>query len=236
MALSCLQIIQTACKRIGILAPNAAVTSTDQQILQLVAICEEEGQDQANRYPWECLQTEALFTTVAAQAQTTLAAVAPGLSYVVNDTIWNRTLRRPVYGPKSAQDWQQSKAMQINGPFNAFRIIADVINFYPSPVAGQICAFEYISQNWITTTGSTSSVWTNDADTPKLNDQLIVMGTIWRWKQAKGLDYAEDFAKYERRITDAMTRDGSKPILSLDGGSQYEIVPVIAVPYGSFGR
>jgi len=43
MAWSCLQIIQTACRRIGILAPNAAVTSTDQQIIQLVAICEEKG-------------------------------------------------------------------------------------------------------------------------------------------------------------------------------------------------
>ena len=50
MAWSCLRIIQTACRRIGILAPNAAVTSTDQQIIQLVAICEEEGHELAARY------------------------------------------------------------------------------------------------------------------------------------------------------------------------------------------
>jgi hypothetical protein len=141
-----------------------------------------------------------------------------------------------VYGPKSQQDWQQSKAMQINGPFNSYRIIADAINFYPVPAAGQTCAFEFISRNWINTSvGATSSYWTNDTDTPKLDSQLIVLGTIWRWKQAKGLDYAEDFSKYERRINDAMGRDASKPILNANG-TRYDIEPVVMVPSGSWGK
>lgn len=233
MALNCLQIIQTVCRRIGILAPNAVVGSTDQQIIQLLAISEEEGQEQANRYQWESLQLEATFTTLAAQVQTTLAVVTTGFNYIVNDTIWNRTLRRPVYGPKSQQDWQQDKAMQLNGPFNSFRIINEVINFYPSPVAGQSCYFEYMSRNWVTTGVTSSPVWVLDADTPKLDDQLIILGTIWRWKQAKGLDYAEDFAKYERRLADAMGRDAGKPTLSMDG-ARWEIQPAILVPRGSW--
>lgn len=234
MALSVLQIIQTVCKRIGILSPNAAIGSTDQQIIQLLAISEEEGQEQANRYAWQALQAEATFTTLAAQVQTSLAAVTTGFDYIVNDTIWNRSLRRPVYGPKSQQDWQQNKALQLNGPFNSFRIIADVINFYPKPAVGQLCFFEYISKNWVaTSTATTSTVWTNDADTPRINDQLMIMGTIWRWKQAKGLDYAEDFAKYERRITDAMGRDAGKPTLDM-GGATMEIQPAILVPRGSW--
>jgi hypothetical protein len=235
MALTCLQIIQSACKRIGILSPNAAVTATDQQIIQLVALAEEEGQELATRYNWETLQTEATFTTVAAQVQTTLAATAPGFDYIINDTIWNRTLRRPVYGPKSQQDWQQDKANQINGPFNSFRIIADAINFYPNPVAGQTCAFEYQSRNWVSTSGGTSETWTADSDTPRIDGQLIVLGVIWRWKAAKGLDYAEDYAKYERRVSDAMGRDAGKATLNMSGGS-WEIQPVVLVPRGSWGN
>jgi len=235
MALTCLQIVQTACKRIGILSPNAAVTATDQKIIQLVSLAEEEGQELATRYAWEALQVEATFTTVAAQVQTTLAAITTGFDYIVNDTIWNRTLRRPVYGPKSQQDWQEAKANQINGPFNSFRIIADAINFYPNPVAGQTCAFEYQSRNWVnTSTGSTSDTWTNDADTPKLDGQLMVLGIIWRWKAAKGLDYAEDYAKYERRVADATGRDAGKAKLDMSGALP-EIQPVVLVPRGSFG-
>lgn len=236
MSLTCLQLIQTVCRRIGILSPNAAVTSTDQQIIQLVTLSEEEGQAQASRYAWESLQTEALFTTVAAETQGTISTIAPGMDYIVNNTIWNRTLRRPVYGPRSEQDWQQIKATQINGPFNSFRIVTDLIRFYPIPVAGQQCAFEYINKNWINVTGgsTTSPIWTNDLDTAKLDDQLMILGTIWRWKQAKGLDYAEDFTKYENRINDAMGRDAGKAKLHMSGFT-YEIQPVVLAPRGSWG-
>ena len=234
MALTCLQIIQTVCKRIGILSPNAVVGSTDQQIIQLQAISEEEGQEQADRYQWQALQKEATFTTVAAQIQTTVAAITTGFDYIVNDTIWNRSLRRPVYGPKSQADWQQDKAFQINGPFNSFRIINDAINFYPNPAAGQSCYFEYMTRNWVTTSvAGISQFWTNDADTPKLDDQIIILGTIWRWKQIKGLDYAEDYVKYERRIQDAMGRDAGKPVLNMSGAT-WEIQPAILVPRGSW--
>lgn len=235
-ALTVLQIIQQACKRIGILPPNTALSSTDNQILQLVGMCEEECQEQAD-YPWQSLQVEAIFTTVATLTQGTLYSIAPGCNYIVNDTIWNRTLRRPVYGPKSESAWQQSVALQINGPFNAYRIQGENLNFYPVPVAGQTCAFEFITNNWASLyAGGAGQFFANDADTTFLNDQLTIMGTIWRFKQAKGLDYAEDFAKYQRRLEDAKARDASKPILSLQGQAQYEIQPVIAVPTGSFGQ
>ena len=236
MALTCLQIIQAVCKRIGITSPSAVVTSADLQIIQLQAICEEEGQELAARYPWQALQREATFTTVATQVQSTVSSITTGFDYIVNDTIWNRSLRRPVYGPRSPQQWQEAKAMQLNGPFNIFRIIADAINFYPNPSAGESCYFEYLTRNWISTsTASTSPTWTNDADTPLLNDQAIILGTIWRWKQIKGLTYAEDFNKYERKVMDLMNRDAGKQTLSMSGGNRYEINPVILVPTGSFG-
>lgn len=234
MALTCLQIIQTACRRIGISPPNAAVTSTDKQIIQLLALCEEEGQEEVERYDWQTLQSEATFTTVAAQIQTTIAAVTTGFKSIVNDTIWNRTQRRPVYGPRSQQSWQQAKAMQLTGPFNTYRIMNDTIHFYPNPTAGQSCFFEYITKNWISTsTGTTSSIWVTDTDTPKLDDQIVTLGTIWRWKAAKGLDYAEDFAKYERRITDLMAKDGAKSRLDMSGASM-DVIPAIFIPSGNW--
>jgi hypothetical protein len=233
--LTLLQIIQSVCRRIGITSPGSVVTNPDIQIQQLLELSNEEGQEQADRYQWQVLQVQAIFTTVAAQVQTTMAAIAPGWNYIVNDTIWNRTLRRPVYGPRSQQDWQQQQAMQINGPFNSFRIISDSINFYPIPPAGQLCAFEYITSRWVLTTTLTgSNIWTNDGDSPVIDDQLLILGTIWRWKQAKGFNYAEDFAKYERRMADLMGRDGGKPTLDLNGGYD-SIRPGVFVPAGNWG-
>lgn len=229
-----LQIVQAVCQRVSLPAPMTAMSNQDTLVQQIIGFCNEEGQEQAARYQWQVLQNQATFTTVASQLQVQMATVAPGWKYIVNNTIWNRDLRRPVYGPRSQSDWQQMQAMQINGPFNSFRIIADAINFYPIPAVGQVCAFEYISKNWINTSaGPTSSYWTNDADIPVLSDQLLILGTIWRWKQAKGLNYAEDFAKYERQILDAMGRDAGKPQLDMTGAKD-TILPGIFVPSGSW--
>jgi hypothetical protein len=234
MALTCLQIIQATCRRIGILAPNTAVSATDQQIIQLVELCNEEGQELADRIQWQALQSETVFTTVASETQGAMEALSSGFKYLINDTIWNRDLRRPVYGARSEQEWQQQKAMQLNGPFNSFRIFQGNLLFYPAPPAGQTCAYEYASSDWVSkSVGGTASVWTNDLDTPKLDDKLIILGTIWRWKAAKGLDYAEDFAKYERKVNDAIGRDGSKPTLNMTG-AQYDIQPIVLIPSGSW--
>lgn len=233
--MNCLQILQSACRRIGIAAPNTAVTSTDPQIIQLLELSNEEGREQASRYAWQGLQREATFTTVATQVQAIVANVTSGFEYIVNNTIWNRSLRRPVYGPDSEQDWQQAKAMQINGPFNRFRIINGVINFYPVPAAGQSCYFEYITNFWVTdVNGNGSAVWEADTDLTSLDEQLLILGTVWRWKAAKGLAYAEDFRKYEARLLDVQNRDGGKPILTMTG-AKYDVPPVVIVPAGSWG-
>jgi hypothetical protein len=220
------------CKRIGISVPNAAYTSSDLQVQQLVELANEEGQEQASRYQWQALQREATFTTVVAELQTSLAAITTGFGWIVNDTIWNRTLRRPVYGPDSLQDWQQQKAIQIAGPFNRYRIIANNIRFYPVPAAGQDCYFEYITNQW-TAAGGTE--YQSDTDTSLLDDTTMILGTIWRWKQAKGMTYAEDFAKYERRIAELLQRDAVKPTLSMTG-TMYDVVPLVVVPSGTWNQ
>lgn len=233
--MSCLTLIQSVCLRVGLDAPTAAISSTDRNVKQIVEIANEAGQECARRYPWQALLNVASFTTVATQIQTTLATVSTGLDYIVNDTIWNRTLRRPVFGPKTPQAWEQQQAFAINGPWSNYRIQNDTIYFYPVPAAGQDCYFEWISKNWVTTSGgSTSATWTNDADTPKLDNNLLVLDTIWRWKAAKKLDYAEDFNKAERLCMDLMARDGGKDILNA-GDAHYDILPGVVVPAGSWG-
>lgn len=234
--LTLLQIVQSASKRLGLTPPVSAIASQDNAVLQLVALAEEEGQEQATEYYWEALQTEAQFTTVAAELQGALSVIAPGFDYVVNNAMWNRSLRRPVYGPKTPQEWQQIKATQINGPFNSYRIKGDSLYFYPVPTAGQQIDFEYYSKNWVSTAaGGTSPVWTADGDKPLISDQLMILGLVWRWRQSKGLDFTADYQKYTQRKQNEFARDASRPILNMSG-TVYDIQPVVLVPRGSWGQ
>lgn len=233
--MTCLSIIQTICARLGLAQPTSAVGSSDTQIATIVALCDEEGQELAQRWEWTALQSEATYTTLAQEDQGAVETIAPGLNYIVNDTIWNRDLRRPVFGPATPQRWQQQKAFAINGPWSQHRIKQGRLLMYPVPAAGQDCYFEYISKYWCTdSTGATGrEEWADDADLPLLDDKLLILGTIWRWKKLKGFEYAEDFASYERRAMDLMAKDGGKDNLNLTGAS-YDIQPVVILPSGNW--
>lgn len=230
--MSALTIIQTVCKRLGLNSPNT-INSTDQQIIQMAALLNEEGQELAQRYAWQVLIKEATFTTVATETQTTLPS---GFKYILNDTIWNRSLDEPLSGPQSPQSWQALKAQSFTGPYHQYRIQGNAIKFIPVPAAGMDCYYEYVSKNWCySTTNVDNDAFTADDDAPYLDEQLLILGTIWRWKQAKGLEYAEDFAKYERRVVDAIARDGGREKLSLDGSSG-GIFPAVTIPSGNWNQ
>ena len=214
-------IVQGACRRLALTVPNAVATSTDPQVLQLMEIANEEGKELTERYQWTALQTEATFTTVATESQGAIATIAPGLKYVFNNTMWNRSQFRPVFGPLNPQYWQQRKASNVTGPYSEYRIVGGNLKFIPAPAAGLTVGFEYMSKNWVTlaSSGLGASAWAADADTSVLDEDIMQMGLIWRFKQYKGFAYDEDFNKYERRVMDAMGRDGSKPTLNAGGAS-----------------
>lgn len=232
---TCLSIVNSVLGRLGLQVVTAAMGSTDPQVQTIIALANEEGQELTSRYPWTALQSEANFTTLAAEDQGLLETIAPGCLYIQNDTIWNRTLRRPVFGPRTPQEWQQNKAFAVNGPWSNYRIKGGHLYMYPTPVAGNTCYFEYTSRNWLTdTTGATGrEEWAADSDIALLDWHLIVLGAVWRWKKLKGFEYAEDMNTYERRANDAMGRDGGKDWINLSN-TRYDIYPGVVVPAGSW--
>lgn len=234
--MTCLSIVQNVTRRIlPQLSVTSVIGSTDPQINQLLGLLNEEGQTLAEETDWQALQTETSFTTVATETQGTLATIAPGCKFIVNDTIWNRTLRMPVFGPDSPQLWQQQQAMYYAGPWNQYRVRGGNIIFVPAPTAGQSCYFEYVSRNWVTVAlGGTSSYFTADADTSLLDEQIMEMGLIWRWKQIKGLDFQADYDKYNARVYNAKARDSSRPTLNL-AGNQNDFPAIVIVPAGNWG-
>lgn len=224
--MTCLTLVQTATARLGLFTPTAVVTNPDPQVQQFLALANEEGQSLAESTNWQALRKQATFTTVAAEQQGLLSAIAPGCKFIVNDTIWNRSLRMPVFGPLSPQVWQQQAAMFYQGPWNQFRVFGDAINFIPEPPAGQQCAFEYVTRNW---TASDAESFQSDADTSLLDEQVMVLGVIWRFKQAKGLDFTSDLTKYQRQVANLLSRETPKPILDLGG----DVFDGVGIPAGN---
>lgn len=233
--MSALTVVQTVSERLGLPRPNAAVSSSDPQIKQILALANEIGQTLASRYNWEHLTHEATFTTVNNESQGDIESLAPGYKFIVNESFHDRTLIRPIFGPVPAQKWQLMKARNLTGPYSNYRIRGGELIVNPVPPAGHTWAFEYISKNWVCDAAETTTryAFTQDDDYSCIDERLIELGALWRFLAAKGFNYAEEFSEYERQVADAIARDGTKAVLRT--GDMVKRVPGVIVSEGSWG-
>lgn len=190
----------------------------------MVGLLNKECRSLARRATWQALLFEATFTTTAVESQGSLATIIgaqPPMreTDIIPETMWNRTLREPVLGPFSPAEWQASTAQVVTMPQNCYRIRGNRLLFMGTLTAGQTVAFEYKTSHFCTDVLGTT--YRNgvavDTDVLLVNDELALLGLIWRWKKAKGFDYGEDMAEYERQVVDAVSKDGTKPRLKMAG-------------------
>jgi len=215
--MSLLTMVQYFTRRTNLSIPATVVGSTDEQVLQIMALLEEEGNDLAKRGDWQEITYEALHTTVATESQGIITSIATnGFSYIKSDTFWDRTETLPVL-IYDAVDWQAEKGFAVTGPRYHVRLRANELLSNPVPPAGNTWAFEYVSKNWILESDliTYSNYFSSDEDTCLLPEEILLMGLRWRWKKEKGFDYAEDFRTYEMMVKDALSRNGMKKKLSM---------------------
>lgn len=230
-----LTMIQDAQKRMGLNVSSTVAGNTDQTAVQLLALLNLAGKELSDVYTWQALIDEATWTTTATESQGDMDTLAPGFKFIVNQTIWDRSLRRPVFGALSAQEWQLLKASAVTGPYSQYRIRNNELLFIPVPAAGDTCAFEYVTRYWATdTTGNTGKdAFTVDSDLSKLEEDLLVLSLVWRFKQAQGLDYSLELQMYENSLQDVIARDGGKPELNMEG-RMTAMMPGMMVPQGNW--
>lgn len=223
--MTALTMVQNATSRLGLSVPGAIFSSTDTQVVQFRNLMNQEGKDlakgAATDHPWTKLISEQTFSTTAAAVQT--GAVPTDFGWYINDTAWNRTTEIKLDGPITAEDWQRYQAVgAITLPNAVFRFRGGDVLIYPDPTASQTVAFEYVSSYWAETSagaGASLAAMTSDTDVAILDEELITLGIIWRFLQAKGLDYAEAFRTYQLEVNKAIGRDGGRYKYNLAGHS-----------------
>jgi hypothetical protein len=231
--LSFLTLIQKSAARINLLQPTSAFTSADSNVAHLVALAQEEGIELAKAHNWTALTKEQTFTSTAAAAQT--SGLPSDFDRFIDDAFYNRTQKRPVYGPISPQDWQFTQSVVAGAAITeSFRVRGTSILITPTPNGTDTYAYEYISNQWCESSGGTDqSAWASDTDVGLIPEELMVLGVIWRFRAAKGLDYSEPFRTYQLQVANAISRDGGRRILSF-GKSSFRGPRGPLVPEGSW--
>jgi len=240
MAMTLLEIVQQTRARLGQPIPAFVSGNPDAGIVQCMALLNEFLEDLVTRKFWTANTLEATFTSVAAESQGNLDTLFPyGYEGLVPDTFFNRTNQLAVTGGLSPEDWAIRKARNMSGPLPSFRIRRGQLLFNPVPTAGETYAVEYFSNFFVYNPADPGPVyrkyWFKDTDTCTVDDALAMNYLKWAWRREKGLDYAEDFRKYEALCASKGLRDGTPQALSMDDyATRSPVGPGVVVSPGSW--
>lgn len=215
--MSLLTMIARVCNApgVGLPVPAQVVGSADAGVLELLELANQEGEELARRADWPVLIAEQVFTTIASAAQA--GAIPADFQRFVNGTWFNRTTSRKLVGPLTPEQWQRLQANGANGvATQAFRRRGLSLLIAPTPPAGQSIAFEYLSKNWCQSSGGTGqSAWAADSDSGVLEERLMALGIIWRWRKAKGFSFSDALDTYNGEVEKEAARAPGAPALSL---------------------
>lgn len=214
-------IVQATFGRMSLTVPTVVFTSTDRNVIQARELLIEGAEALSKRGApngWQALQREQTFVTVADQVQTN-APIPEDFRWFLPDTDFNRDTNRKVSGPLTPQQYQRSQVWpQLVAPYLTWRQRAGQFIIVPAPPAGQTVAYEYLSSYWaISSGGQPKATFTADQDTTYLYEELLKLDLRWRFKEAKGLDYAQDFDTFEREVEIALGTDGGSEALDQGG-------------------
>ena len=216
--MSALTICQRALKEIGEFeVPTSFVGNANLTAVQMLALVDRSGRTLARNHQWQRLTKEDTFTTTATEEQSSV--LNADFWYFRSMTWWDRNNQWPLAGPATAAQWQAFKGsqIQITAPY-VFRQRGNAILLYPVPTAGLTIAYEYQSKYWVDTNADgagDAAQFAADTNTALIDEDLITLDVIWRFKKAKGLPYAEEMAEFEMARAMLFGRDADKKSVNL---------------------
>ena len=133
---------------------------------------------------------------------------------MVNETAWDVSNHRPIDGNTGPQDWAASIAWlaQISDLRESYRIIGTEgghrLQLYPVPPAGREILFFYNSTCWsMSNDGVARDHVQANTDVPLLDNTLLEMSLVWRFKQSRGLSYELELAEFDMELARRMAQD-----------------------------
>lgn len=189
------------------------------------ALLNISGEELSQNYPWAFLCKEHTFTTTTATAY----SLPTDFLYILNQSGWDRSNDRPLYGPLSSQDWSRLTGQDLSDSMWSvgFRISEGTFNMLPSPMtSGLNIAYEYVSRNWVL--DATDGVSYIDAvgegaDTPQFDRTLLSRFLKVKFLEAKGFDSSKAQADLNQSFALITAREAGAPILNAGrtGGFPY---------------
>lgn len=209
-----LDTLKEVCLGIGLDEPDQVYGSTVREYKELGRIANLMGKRIARAHEWQDLTA---LHTVTGDGTTTAHSLPSDYDRMPKDMqIWASDQETYLTGLQSHNKWLERDVRDFEFLVNAWILRGGQLHIDPALSTGVTAQFYYIQDTYATNAGGTrQSKFQADTDEFVLDDTLLELGIIWRWREMKGLPYAEDMADYERELSKRIAPDSGSRIIKV---------------------
>lgn len=192
--------------------PLSAYTEQRGVPMEMAELANDVARDIIASHEWQVLLTSTSFQGAASSQGVPLPLDydrMPKNAYLDNGTLWIDGLR-PI---RNLSEWQSIQRDDYFTSGGHWIMYGGRIHVLPTSLGA--VSYVYLSRNYaLSDDGTPKMQFDADTDIFRLDERLLTLGLIWRWKAQKGLEYAEDLATYETALSQAQTRDGGAHVVT----------------------
>lgn len=224
-----LSVIQDACTSgIALEKPTAVFGSTTREHIELASLINEAGYMIADAHEWQTLNRIATITGDGTDEDFILPT---DFSRMLDKSqLWSSSLETPLTPISDRDEWLGLDVQAFDFVINAWIIYGNEIHIKPALASAVTVKYFYQSHHWARSAASANiDQFSADTDTFRLSERLLKLALIYKWREMKGLPYAENMADYQDLLAKLIARDKGSRIIRL-GKAQMPRDAVFAYP------
>lgn len=225
--MSILDVVKFVAPRIGLDVPTQFMASTDRELVELQELARDTAAMIAQGHPWQKLSS---LTTITGDGTTEDWDLPADFDWMPDgNQIWSTRIQTPLTKVMSQDEWLEKLIRLNSSVLNEWIIYGGQLHIRLALASAELAKYFYQSNKYALAGSTAQATFTTDTDTFRLDERLLKLGMMWRWKADKGIPYAEHLEDYETLKAQLIARDKGGTVLRV-GGSRTMADTSIAYP------
>ena len=230
-----LEVVQAASPKLGIARPSQIIADTSATSLELQATIAEVAAAIRDRYDWQAFTS--LGTLTGDGVALAFDKPANYVRMLKVASLWpSGSPNRPLTHIQDLNLWLGMIVQDFTAVVGAWTMLGDQFNIRmggqsdPMALADTVQFYFINNLQFKDNANASKTAFTADTDSFRLDERLLRLGLIAKWKQDKGRPYAQDMSDFEDALAMSIGNDkGSKQIVV--GNVRYPSNATIALPW-----
>lgn len=209
-----LSVCQRLSTKIGIARPTVIYASTDRDMYALQEVIADAVLTIKEAHDWQLFRAIETLTGDASAVGFDLPSDYDRMLRTAS--LWSSRYQWAMEHILDTDRWLELLTLPYTQTTGSWTIYGGQIQILDTMATGDTAKFFYIKNlPVVSVTSTTKAAFTADDDSFRLDEELLRLAIIYKWKQAKQQAYEEEMADFNIMLNRMIDKDGgSKPIVS----------------------